>query len=109
MPSLKTDPMPHQPVQVCPDWTVQGTKEKLEERIGNGFTIKGPGLYLTDTDTVLVQLNEETRDNFKAWSISHKGDNQLDQHYVVYVYNTKIENTIWGEINLVRTREDKRS
>jgi hypothetical protein len=39
---------------LTPDWELTGSWTKLEEDIGNGFEFKGPGSYLSDTDTLLI-------------------------------------------------------
>lgn len=48
-------------LQVNSDWFQSGTPQELEDYIGDGrFKYLGPGLYLTNNQTVLVVANEET-------------------------------------------------
>lgn len=81
-------------LQVTPDWDRMGTKDALEKYIGDGrLTIIGPGLYLTNTDTILV-LNNEEDDSFAV-------PNDKEAMYVLYCYNTPLSRTIFGYLDVV--------
>jgi hypothetical protein len=73
-------------INIVPDWMLSGTPAYFEHELGN-FKFKGPGIYATATDTLLIVPRDPKRD---LW------ENNLppDAQYRLYCWNTKIEHTI---------------
>lgn len=89
-------------MQVAPDWHMTDTKSSLEEKIGNGLLIVGPGFYLSNTDTLLLVREG---DEIFWWSRFPDDD---DTVYTAYVWNTEICNTILGNTEYSSVRSDTR-
>lgn len=71
-----------------PDWSERGHPTAIEKYIGNGWTYRGPGLYLSDTDTMLVV--EERPASAKPYTGKTPGVIN------VLVWNTPLHDTIMG-------------
>lgn len=64
--------------QLIPDWSIIATKGKISQNYNFPFTYKGPGLYLTKTDTIIIQED--------------------DSGYLhVNCYNCPLYATVWSE------------
>ena len=69
--------------QVDSSWTISGTgneiETKLEHDFAYDFVFKGPGLYLTDTDTLLIISRNRSSDVWhQVW--------EKDEQFCVYIY-----------------------
>ena len=95
-------------VQVNADWTTQFpsniAKEKLKEEFNLEF--KGPGWYLTKTDSLLIlPLPAEDKPNIETiWHAKQPAGTVFQ----IYVYNTQLSNTIFGVGRIAPTRVDNR-
>lgn len=92
-----------------PDWDETGTWEELEESIGSGFKYHGPGIYLSDTDTLLI-FTQERGDGREltiknAWQ-SYQPSGTI---FVAYCYNRPYHETPFAIIASTPVREDTRS
>jgi len=77
-----------------------GNKERIEQEFGIDF--KGPGFYLSNTDTLLIiPLNTYIE---KTWHQTQPEDTQ----YYVEVWNTDFYNTIYAVIATAPVRVDDR-
>ena len=86
-------------LQVNSDWFQSGTPQELEDYIGEGrFKYIGPGLYLTNNQTILVVANEETDNPWKkTWP---EGTT-----FTMYVWDMPIHQTILSQVVLTRLDE----
>ena len=90
-------------LQVLPDWTHKGTAKNIKEYM-KWNTKVSPGLYISNTDTVLViPLPEQPTDRAKIWNHTWPEDTLFKLH----VWNTPIHKTILDS-GLIPTRQDKR-
>jgi len=81
-------------------WNMIGNKERIEQEFKIKF--KGPGFYLSNTDTLLIiPLNTEFK---KIW---HQTQPENTQYYVE-VWNTDFYNTIYAVIATAPVRLDDR-
>ena len=83
-----------------PDWHTQGAVRAVEQYIGNGWKYRGPGLYLSDTDTLLVI--EQRPIGTKPYT------GKKPRRILVLVWNCELRETIlgWTPPTVVDTRGD---
>ena len=87
--------------QVCPDWShTYSSIEQLEHDL-TGIKYTGPGVYLTETDTLIIVAREP--DGSETWNHIHSGD----ANFCVHCYNCNFRDTIFAEIppNRLDTRK----
>ncbi len=83
-------------LQVSPDWVHRYSAKQAENDLV-GFKFKGPGLYLTKTDTMIV-LPDSDPSTGDPWE-----QNWLkDQLFTFYCYNVPFSYTIFSRIGPVR-------
>ena len=81
-------------------WNMMGNKERIEQEFGIEF--KGPGFYLSNTDTILIMpLNTDFE---KIWYQKQPESTQ----YYVEVWNTDFHNTSYAVIATAPVRLDDR-
>lgn len=90
-------------LQVNADYRMTGTRQELREKVSSDLEIDGPGLYLSDTDTVLVLRNDRRH----SWNQGDKYDRE-NAAYVAYFYNCRFDETIFSQIATAPVRSDKR-
>lgn len=91
-------------IQTMPDYTLIGTIKELNKQIGleGDKIIYAPGLYITDTDTMLVVPLERSAMYF--WNRETKSS----ERFLVQVYNTTFDKTILSVICHMPARCDLR-
>lgn len=90
-------------MEIKPDWYTTGTKKQIEEEIGDGFSLKGPGLYLSNNDTILVIMPNRTPRTFWNQAV------ESDEYYSAIVYNSSFTETIFSVLTgCIPIREDSR-
>lgn len=94
-------------MKVSPDWSITGTKEKIEKELPN-FKFNGPGMYLTKTDTVLILTSPCTPLWKDGEYIGWKQKWPDETVFIVYVFNCPFQDTIYSQIALVPNRQDDR-
>lgn len=77
-------------LQVEPDWDTCDTPAALEGLVGSAFKFKGPGFYLTDTDTLLILASSDS------------------QEFYAYCWNCRFEETIFCEVATMTLQSDER-
>lgn len=88
------------------DWFTRMTAEKAEKRLVS-FKFKGPGWYLTKTDSRLVVPDIDPTDReaiAKVW----KQTWPVDQVFWFYIWNVPFEYLLFGVGRLPPTRLDER-
>lgn len=90
-------------MQVAPDWSRKYTPAQAEAQLKD-FKFKGPGLYMTKTDTMIVVRVEPIPYGTSPWKHAHRPDELFEFH----VYNCPFEETIFGADRLLVTRQDDR-
>jgi hypothetical protein len=96
-------------VDLIPDWTETGTGEELQNNIGNGFIFKGPGIYLSNTDTLLV-LTKARGDGGEITAKNiWNGFQPSGTVFTAYCYNVPYHETPFAIITSTPVREDPRS
>lgn len=94
---------------IFPDWDEEGTKKELQETIGDEFVWNGPGIYLTDTDTLLIVTKERADGNKVTVNNIWQGYQPPETVYVAYCYNRPYHETLFSAIASTPIREDSRS
>lgn len=83
-------------MQVRADWHGRWTSEEAESELSN-FEFKGAGLYMTNTDTIIVVPSVENSN----WLTK-------TTHYWFYGYNCPYSETIFAKLGDMPTRKDVR-
>ena len=84
-----------------PDWVMYGTATKIEKELV-GIKFKGPGVYLTKTDTVLILPYNRAKETF--WYQRYENE----EIFNVHVYNTEYYHTLLSVIGHAPNRQDDR-
>jgi hypothetical protein len=76
-------------MQFLPDWHQLWTIAEAEAQLKD-FKFDGPGLYLTDTDTMVVMPSDDTRQ-----TIWKRRKPSVETKYHFYVYNCESSQVAW--------------
>lgn len=92
---------------IKPDWSVHTSDPKkwMKEKLRRRPEYKGPGFYLTKTDTLLViprPLTPPTQENI--WAV----EQERGTMYSIHMWNTPFHQTIFSVIALAPNRLDER-
>ncbi len=84
-------------MQVTPNWTSSGSPEEFETHFKIPF--KGPGLYVTETDTILV-TTDEMQEGRNPWAQVWPEGTVFNS----YVYNGPFHNTFFAHCGRIPSR-----
>lgn len=75
------------------DWNICFNKTSTIERELKGFKFKGPGIYLSDTDTLLIIpiISSKEITGTTIWDKEWPKDTD----FICYVWNTQVKNLIF--------------
>lgn len=97
-------------LQVQCDWRTVGSLGRLHDYFGGETdfikNFNGPGFYLTDTNTILVMVNDDDN-NTEPWNQPVDHDERTS--YIWYVYNVPFHLTIFSAIAVAPNRYDGRT
>jgi hypothetical protein len=102
--SFKDKATVYRGIQVTPDWQHSGTAESIAHQFKfdhKEFQFKGPGFYLSDTDTLVIVPRVEHPSFKKDWP--------KETVFTAYVYNTPFSGTVFSWNSIIPVRDDRRN